>query len=206
MRAKSRTAERELARLAAGAHGVVTRAQLLRAGLTRAEIESRLRNGGLIRVHPGVYRVGHRGPSLDATYLAAVWACGDGALLSGRAAAYLWGLVKGPPPAPEVTAPTERRVRGVATKRSARVCVEEAGRCKGIPVTTVPRTLIDIAPCDDLARACHEAGVKHKTTPRHVRQALARQPNAPGAKRLRSVLLGDTRVTLSRLEAEFLRS
>src|SRR3954447_7350338 len=196
MRAKSRTAERELARLAAGAHGVVTRAQLLRAGLTRAEIESRLRNGGLIRVHPGVYRVGHRAPSLDATYLAAVWACGDGALLSGPGAAYLWGLITGPPPAPEATALRERRVRGVRTKRSARVCVEEAGRCKGIPVTTVPRTLVDIAQDDDLPRACHEAGVKHRTTPGHVKATLARQPNAPGAAHLRSILLGDTRVTL----------
>ena len=50
------------------------------------------------RVHRGVYRVGHRAPSVEARYLAAVLACGEGAVLSGRAAAYLWGLLKGPAP------------------------------------------------------------------------------------------------------------
>jgi Transcriptional regulator, AbiEi antitoxin len=62
------------------AHGVVTRAQLLRAGVTEAAIEQRLRIGALLREHRGVYRVGHRAPSLEARYLAAVWACGEGAL------------------------------------------------------------------------------------------------------------------------------
>src|SRR3954452_24456110 len=205
VRLQSRTAERELARLASRSHGVVTRRQLLAAGVTRAEIGSRVRNGALIQAHPGVYHVGHRAPSVEAAYLAAVWACGDGALLSGKAAAHLWGLVKGPPPAPEVTAPTERRL---AAKRSARVCAEEATEWRGVPVTNVPWTLVDLAPRltqGELARACHEAGVKHKTTPRHVEQALARQPNAPGAAHLRSILFGDVRVTLSRLEAEFVR-
>ena len=73
-----------MARIAGVAHGVVTRAQLLRAGVTPAEIEQRLRTGALIREHRGVYRVGHRAPSLEARYLAAVWACGEQALLSGR--------------------------------------------------------------------------------------------------------------------------
>src|SRR4051794_30296904 len=116
---------RTVAQLARGSHGVVTRKRLLAAGLTTDEIRERLESGTLIPVHWGVYRVGHRAPSVEATYLAAVLACGDGALLSGRAAAYLWGLIKGPPPAPEVTAPTERRL---ATKRSPRVCREEAAK------------------------------------------------------------------------------
>ena len=76
-------------------HGVVTRAQLLRAGITTSEIEQRLRTGALLREHRGVYRVGHRAPGVEASYLAAVRACGDGALLSGRAAGYLLGIVKG---------------------------------------------------------------------------------------------------------------
>jgi Transcriptional regulator, AbiEi antitoxin len=192
---------RTMARLASRSHGVVTRRRLLAVGFTTDEIRARLENGTLIRVHPGVYRVGHVAPSLEATYLAAVLACGDGALLSGRAAAYLWGLIKGPAPAPEVTAPTERRA---ATRRSARICREEAAKRRGVPITNVARTLIDIAGDDDLARACHEAGVKHKTTPRHVKAALARQPNAPGAAHLRAILVGDIRVTLSKLEREFL--
>ncbi|HEY7618560.1 MAG TPA: type IV toxin-antitoxin system AbiEi family antitoxin domain-containing protein, partial [Solirubrobacteraceae bacterium] len=104
-----------LADLAARSHGVATRAQLLAAGISTDEVGHRVRGGALIRVHRGVYRVGHRAPSVEATYLAAVWACGKGAVLSGRAAAYLWGLLKGRPPKPEVTAPTKREVPGVIT-------------------------------------------------------------------------------------------
>ena len=92
--------------MAGAAHGVVTRAQLLRAGVSDAEIEHRLKTGALLREHRGVYRVGHRAPSVEARYLAAVRACGDQALLSGRSAAYLLGLLKGSPPPPEVTART----------------------------------------------------------------------------------------------------
>src|SRR5688500_16861861 len=81
--------ERTIAEIATLAHGVVTRAQLLDAGVTRAEIEQRLATGVLHREHRGVYRVGHKAPSIEARYMAAVLACGDGALLAGRAAAYL---------------------------------------------------------------------------------------------------------------------
>ena len=76
-----------LAELASQSHGVVTRRQVLAAGITSHEIAHRVRTGALQRVHPGVYRVGHRARSVEATFLAAVWACGDGAVLSGRAAA-----------------------------------------------------------------------------------------------------------------------
>ena len=86
--------ERELARLANAQHGVVTRAQLLDAGVTPAEIKPPSAQGRALRVHRGVYRVGHRAPSVEARYLAAVLACGEGALLSGRAAAYLYGLLR----------------------------------------------------------------------------------------------------------------
>jgi putative AbiEi antitoxin of type IV toxin-antitoxin system len=90
-----------VARIAGRSHGVVTRAQLLAAGIALAEIRQRLRTGALLREHRGVYRVGHRAPSIEARYLAAVWACGDGAVLSGRAAGHLWGILKGAAPRPE---------------------------------------------------------------------------------------------------------
>ncbi len=63
--------ERLLASLAGPAHGVVTRGDLIRAGVTVAETKQRLRTGALIRVHRGVYRVGHAAPSPEARYLAA---------------------------------------------------------------------------------------------------------------------------------------
>jgi very-short-patch-repair endonuclease len=199
--------------MASAGHGVVTRAQLLSAGVTPQEIRSRVRVGSLIRVHRGVYRVGHRAPSIEATYLAAVLAAGDGALLCGRAAAHLLGLVKGEAPAPEVIARTERRVEGVKTHRSRSHRSEAAGDdrdatvVRGIPTTTVQRTLVDISSelsLDALARACHEAGVRYGATPNSVEAVLARRPRSPGAKRLRRVLNGDVHVTLSKLEAHFL--
>jgi very-short-patch-repair endonuclease len=202
-----RTVEEELARIAGAAHGVVTRVQLLNAGVTARQIAGRQRTGGLLRVHRGVYRVGHRAPSTEASYLAAVLAAGEGALLSGRAAAHLLGLVRGTAPTPEVTTRTERRIEGVKTHRSRLLDAREATIVRGIPVTTVPRTLVDIAavlPIDALARACHEAGVRYGTTPAAVEAVLARRPSIPGAKKLRRVIHGDVHVTLSKLESRFL--
>jgi hypothetical protein len=176
--------------------------------VTRAEIKSRVRTGSLLPVHRGVYRVGHRAPSVEARYLAAVLACGEGALLSGRAAAHLLGLLKGSAPPPEVTTRTERRVPGVRTRRSRRLDLADATTWRQIPVTSVARTLVDVAadlPLDALARACHEAGVKHRTTPRQVEAVLAQRPNTPGATKLHHILRGDVRVTLSKLEKRFVQ-
>lgn len=206
MSPQDRTVEEVLARIARRQHGVVTREQLLAAGVSRDEIRWRLRKGALIRVHRGVYRVGHQAPSIEARYLAAVLACGDGAVLSGLAAGYVWGLLKGTAPPPEVTTTTERRIRGVRTRRARRGDITGT-KCNGIPITTVPRTLVDLSSLlqsEDLARACHEAGVLHRTTPRHVEEILRSRPNTPGAKQLRKVMHGDVHVTLSRLERRFL--
>ena len=201
------TVEEVLARIARRQHGLVTRKQLLDAGVSSDEIRWRLREGSLIRVHRGVYRVGHKAPSIEARYLAAVLACGDGAVLSGEAAGYLWGLIKGSAPPPEVTSPKRRKVTGVGT-RHARSGEIEATTWRGIPITTVPRTLVDLSsllPLEDLARACHEAGVLHRTTPRQVEKILTKRPNTPGAKELRRVMRGDVHVTLSRLERKFVQ-
>ncbi|MFL5866143.1 MAG: type IV toxin-antitoxin system AbiEi family antitoxin domain-containing protein [Thermoleophilaceae bacterium] len=206
MAVKGGSAERVIGRLASRSHGVVKRRELLRSGISRNEIEHRLETGALIREFRGVYRVGHRAPSVEARYLAAVFACGEGALLCGRAAGYLQQLIQGGPPIPEVVAPVKRRRRGVVTHRVHRV--EDGTRLAGIPITTVPRTLVDLAKHlgdEELARACHEAGVRYGTTPRHVEAVLERRPNAPGAAKLRRICSGDSRVILSRLEKQFLR-
>jgi hypothetical protein len=195
-----------IARFASRTHGVVTRKELLRAGITPDQIKRRLQRGILITIHRGVYRVGHHAPSREARYMAAVKACGDQAVLSGLAAAHLWRLIKGSPPQPEVLAPTKRVVPGVATHRSRMLSCEVA-HWHGIPLTNVPRTLVDLAPSlseSELARACHEAGVLYRTTPKHVDAVLARVPNARGRAKLERVLHGDVPVTLSRLESRFL--
>jgi len=197
--------EKKVARIARRQHGVVTRAQLLSAGVSRNEIAWRLKVGALLQEHRGVYRVGHRAPSIEARYVAAVLACGDGALLSGPAAGHLLGLIKGSAPPPEVTTHIDRRIRGVVTRRSRDL--GDATRWHAIPVTTVPRTLVDLArvlTADELARACHEAGVRHNTTPAQVEAVLATRPNTPGAATLKAVFGGEVRVTLSKLERRFL--
>ena len=197
-----------VARIAGGAHGVVARRELLGAGLSRGQIREQLRKGALLPEYPGVYRVGHRAPSVLADYMAAVKACGEGALLSGLAAAYHFGLLRGAPaPPPEVTTPTVRRIDGIKTRRARHIDPRERTTWKGIPITTVPRTLVDLAAVlssDDLAVACHEAGVRHRTTPAQVEAVLARCPNRPGAAKLGPILRGQARVALSALEKRFL--
>jgi hypothetical protein len=187
-----------IGQLASSSHGVVTRAQLLAAGLTETQIKRRLRSGELLQA----YRVGHRAPSVEARYLAAVWACGENAVLSGRAAAHLLGLLTTPPSMPEVTARTERRIPGVRTHRNREPV--EATVWRGIPVTTPARTLVDLSSVlavDDLARACHEAGIRFGTAPGEVEVIMGVRR---GAKNLRRVLRGDVHVSLSRLERGFL--
>src|SRR5690242_2123491 len=109
MRPQSTPVEQILARIGGRQHGIVTRPELLAAGISADEIRRRVRKGLLIREYPGVYCVGHRAQSVDARYLAAVRACGNGAALSGEAAAYLLSLLKGAPPTPEVTCSAKRR-------------------------------------------------------------------------------------------------
>lgn len=202
MRGKSTTVERKVAAIARRQHGNVTRRQLLDADISARQIERMLDSGYLIPVHRGVYRVGHQAPSVLADYMAAVLACGKGAVISGRAAGHLHSLLRSSAPPPEITAPGKRTVDGLATKRGR----PPATKAHGIPVTTIARTIVDMAATlseDDLARACHEAGVKYRTTPRQVEAVMSH--NARGGAALRRILRGDTRVTLSKLEKRFLQ-
>jgi len=194
--------------LAGASHGVVRREQLFAAGMTKAEIRARMSRGTLMRVHLGVYRVGHRAPSLEARYLAAVWACGEGALLCGLAAGHLLGLLAGAAAPPEVVVRSQRRIEGVRTRRSRRLDEGDRFVWRGVPVTSVARTMVDMASVlspTALARAFHEAGIRYDTTPAQVEAVLARRPNSRGAANLRAVIHGDEPVLLSKLERRFRR-
>lgn len=204
-----------VAALAGEAHGVVTRAELLAAGVSPRMIHVRLVRGSLIPVYAGVYLAGHGAPSIEARYMAAVKACGRHAALSGHASAHLWKLVPRVPALPEVTTPDDRDIPGIRTHRwrPRRRDEDEALPVyprtvhRGIPVATVPRTLAEIAGAlsdSALARACHEANVLYRVTPSQVAQVLRITPRIRGARRLRTVLNGDTPVTLSVLEERFL--
>ena len=188
-------------------HGRVSRAQLRAAGVDRNRIARWLADGRLRRVHIGVYAVGHAAPSADGDYMAAVLAAGAGAVLSHRAAAYKLGLLRGTPPRPEVTVATaaHRRRPGIVIHRVAGLHPLDTTVHDNLPITIVPRILLDLAPSTapkDLTRLCHEAWVRHRTTQYHVESCVARSPGKPGASRLRRALGSD--VTLSFLEDAFL--
>jgi very-short-patch-repair endonuclease len=206
---QGRTVEQRIARIASAAHGIVTWDEMRRAGISEDEIRHRVQIGSLIRIFRGVYRVGHRAPSVEADYMAAVKAGGNGAALRGLAAGYLLGILQGPsPPPPEVMTLTERKRKGLKTRRTKRLDRRDVTRVRGIPVTTVPRTLVDLAAVlseEDLARACHEAGVKYRTTPAQVKAVLQRRPKAKGAAKLQRIMSGDVHVILSKLEKRFLQ-
>jgi very-short-patch-repair endonuclease len=205
--AKDDTVERILARLAGTSHGVVTRHELLRAGVTRHEIQQRMSSGALITIHRGVFRVGHAAPSLEARYMAAVKACGPGSLLAGRAAAHLLHLLKRPPSLTEVLTTRHRRPGGVDVTRCRSIDWRDQTTWRGVPVTTVPRTVVDLAAVldpPDLARAFHEAVVRHRVKPTAVERVLSRRHNWPGARDLRRVIRGDEPVSLSKLESSFI--
>jgi hypothetical protein len=139
--------------------------------------------------------------------MAAILAGGLGAVLSHRAAGYLLKVLRGLPPRPEITVPsTNRRSRpGIVIHRVRSLHPRDVCVVDGIPVTIVPRVLLDLAPSlgpADLTRACHEAWVHHRVTPEMVEACIARNPAKPGAARLRHALGSD--VTLSKLEDRFL--
>ncbi len=208
MRAPDETADHVLGRLADRAHGLVRSKDALAAGVTRGEFAVRVRRRYLIRQHRGIYRVGHAAPNIEADYLAAVWACGDEARLSGFAAAYEYRLIRGTPPTPEVSAPTKRTIEGVITHHRRRTDLGPIVVVRGIPVTTVAQVIVDIASRlsdERLAQVLHEAGVRYETKPSSIEQVLARQPNASGSRRLRMIMRDDAAATLSALERAFPR-
>jgi len=85
--------DRAIVALAARQHGVVSLAQLLALGLSERAVHARIAAGRLHRIHQGVYAVGRPDVTIMGKWMAAVLACGDGALLSHQSAATLHGLL-----------------------------------------------------------------------------------------------------------------
>jgi hypothetical protein len=192
-----------LAELGRRQHGVVGRAQLMALGLSRAEIDGRVRRKSLHRVHQGVYAVGHTSLTRDARFMAAVLACGEGAALSHLSAAVLWGMLDDRGQKVHVTAEKERSCAGVIVHR-ARLQGERLRRA-GITVTTPARTLIDLA--DVIPRRLLERAMDEADYLRLDCTGLAPRQGRSGSRTLASVLavhdIGTTR-TRSELEERFL--
>jgi hypothetical protein len=184
-----RRAERLIAELAGRQHGVVGRWQLL--GIVgRGWIEHKVRLGWLHPVHRGVYAVGHRPATREAEWMAAVLAGGPGAVLSHRAAGVHWGLCAGWLRI-DVTAPRRLRTKSGVTFHRRGLPADEVTVHNGIPITTVPRTLFDIAAGLDLQRferAIKEAEIRQLWDELSLIDLLHRYPRRAGARSVRTAL------------------
>lgn len=139
-------ADGEIAALAELQHGVVAREQLRGIGLRDGAIEHRLRLGRLHRVHEGVYAVGHRRLTLRGRWKAATLAFHPNGVLSHRSAAALWGIRHpGAGPIHVTTSVKAAPVGNVRRHSSKLLPPDEVTEVDGIPVTIVPRTILDLA-------------------------------------------------------------
>jgi putative AbiEi antitoxin of type IV toxin-antitoxin system/uncharacterized protein DUF559 len=199
----------QLAALAERQWGVVTRAQLVEAGLRERGIAEWVRTGRLVRLYRGVYAFGHDRLRVEGCWLAAVMACGPGAVLSHRDAAQLWEIRQSSSPAIDVTVPSQNgRIgrRGVRVHRSGRLAVEEVTVRSGIPVTTVARTLLDLADVLDaqgLRRAVTEAEYRNRFDLAALAAVVQNNPGRRGRKVLEAAE-GRRHRTRSPLEDRFL--
>jgi hypothetical protein len=190
---------------------VVSGAQLRRLGFTKYAVRRRVESKRLQRVHSGVFAVGHLALTVDSRRLAAVMACGPKALLSHRAAASVQGLLSYSSQL-EVTVPrgAARPKPGIVIHRSRLIHPEDRALVRGIPVTSVARTLVDLAEVlseERLAKAVHEAEVHRVFDLNALERTLGRLPGRIGGHRLRRVLVAyrpDPHFTRSRAERRFL--
>ena len=112
-------------------------------------IQGRLEAGRLHPLHQGVYLLGHRRTNRRGYWLAAVLACGRGAVLSHESAAALWGLIGAQRGPIHVTAPGGRRGRAGIALHRGRLHAEDRAERDGIPVISVARTILDLAATHD---------------------------------------------------------
>jgi very-short-patch-repair endonuclease len=172
-----------IAALAELQHGIVTRPQLLELGLSSSAIHRRVSAGRLHKLHAGVYAVGDRALPQLGRLVAAVFAAGTGAVASHRSAAALHEL-RAHDGWPEVTArPGTRKHRGIKVRRTV-LEPDEITVVRGVPVTTVARTLLDL---DSrlVEKALRQADYLGVFDLAEVSRLLDRYPKRRGTARLR---------------------
>jgi len=136
-----------VAEVATAQGGVVSLDQLSGEGVSPKVAQDRGRGGSYHRIHRGVYTVGHRSISRATHLRAALLACGEGAVISHATAASFHGLWDKWPHLIDVTVPVEagRKLKGIRCRRCRYPEPEEIEVCGGVAVTTVARTLVDLA-------------------------------------------------------------
>jgi hypothetical protein len=160
-------------------------------GMPAAAIDSWVERERLHVVRRSVYAVGHSLLSGHGRVMAAVLTCGAHAVASHRTAAWLWDLMPDRRAVIDVTVSTRRRARlGIAVHRSS---LEEAdrGTVEGIPVTSLPRTLLDVAEVVDprrLARAVEEAERRRLLDLAAIEEVMSRGHGRHGLRRLQAAI------------------
>jgi predicted transcriptional regulator of viral defense system/very-short-patch-repair endonuclease len=181
-----------LAALAAKQHGVVATRQLLQIGFTERAISHAAASGRLHRTHRGVYAVGHTQLTAHGHQLAAVLACGREAVLSHGSAAWLWDLSPTRPSTPHVTVPHRGHGRrSIRVHHAPGLAATDRGLRESIPVTSIARTLLDLAAVASrqrIERLVEAAERSRALDLRHIEPLLSRAGGHRGAARLRSAL------------------
>lgn len=189
--------------------GVVSVRQLRALGVAPGAVKHQVAVGRLRPLHRGVYAVGHAALRPEGRWLAAVLACGEGAVLSHRSAAALWGLRSTAAVRVDVTAPRSRGVRpGIDVHRTRGLAPEDVATRRAIPVTSPARTLLDLAAAlapGDLESAVARASQMRLVDAAALESVLARGGGHRGRGRLARVVAAEPRVTRSQLERRFLR-
>jgi hypothetical protein len=185
---------------------VVARWQLVALGIGDRAIEHRIECGRLHKVHQGVYAVGHVVLSKEGRWMAAVLAAGSHSVLSHRAGAAHYGIRPSDRSRIDVTVPTRRHSRSGIQIHESALPPDEITNHRGIPITTVPRTLLDLAavlPRRDVERAINEAEVLQLFDALSLQDMVTRHRGRPGVPTIRSILEKDLIcATITRRELE----
>jgi Transcriptional regulator, AbiEi antitoxin len=184
-----------LAEMARKQHGVVSIRQLEGPlGFSGRSVARAVAAGRLHRIHRGVYAVGHKNLSRRGECLAAVLGVGPGALLSYYSAGWLWGIWRGSPEPFEVTAFVPRHhppPRKVVRHRARNLVDADRAIVDGIPVTSVARTLLDLAwklSGDQLRRVLDRVEELELLDLGAIEAVIERNRGHHGARRLRHAL------------------
>jgi putative AbiEi antitoxin of type IV toxin-antitoxin system/uncharacterized protein DUF559 len=198
-----------LADLAGRQWGVVSLAQLRALGIGARAVQLRASAGRLHRVYRGVYAVGHQALRVEGRRLAAVLACGPGAVLSHRSAASHWGLLHTDQTRIDVTGPRGRQgVPGIRLHRSRSLDARDTTEHEGIPITTIARTLLDLAAtarADQLERALAQAMYLRIYDQRAIDDVISRSNGHRGTKVLAQATKQEPKLTKGMWEARILR-
>lgn len=190
--------------LARARHNVITHAELRELGVSSSGIARRVRAGRLHRRYSEVFAVGRPDLTLDGVFLAAVLGCGPEAKLSHLSALRKYELRRGGTYRIDVTAPRSIKPKpGIRLHRPLSLDALDTTEVDGIPITSVAQTLLDVAAPVyrlNVGKLLHEAAVQQLLDMRAIWNVLARNPRAPGARRLDRASREEVPFTRSELE------